>query len=70
MVSPVTVLANVFIVPLASLINLCGFCLVISEYVSGWLALPFASTTELLVRILVQFNNFLVSSPKAYFYLP
>jgi competence protein ComEC len=70
MVSPVTVLANVFIVPLASLINLCGFCLVISEYVSGWLALPFASTTELLVRILVQFNNLLVSFPKAYFYLP
>lgn len=70
MVSPVTVLANLFIVPLASLINLCGFCLVMFEFVSDYLALNFASATETLVNLLVCFNNFLVNFPQAYFYLP
>jgi competence protein ComEC len=70
MVSPITVLANVFIVPLASLINLCGFCLVIAEFGAGYLVLNFASATETLVKLLVCFNNFLVSFPQAYFYLP
>ena len=70
MVSPITVLANVFIVPLASLINLCGFGLVMLEFVSVYLASSFASATEFSVKLLIQLNNLLISLPKAYFYLP
>ena len=70
MVSPITVFANLFIVPLACLINLCGFCLVVCEFVSGYMVLNFASVTELLVKLLLQCNSFLISLPKAYFYLP
>jgi competence protein ComEC len=67
--SPVTVLANIFIVPLATLITLCGFSLVLMSLIFPPLSTYFASTSELLVLLLVKINAFLVNLPAAYFYL-
>jgi len=64
--SPVTVLANLFIVPLASLITLCGFSLVLAGWVFPLSAPYFARTNELLVLVLVSLNNFFLKLPGAY----
>ncbi len=66
--SPVTVLANLLIVPLASLITLCGFSLVSTALVCPPLAFLFASTSELIVAILLKINSLLLKLPEAYFY--
>jgi competence protein ComEC len=68
--SPITVLANIFIVPLATLITLCGFSLMLMSLIFSPLAPFFASTAELLVAVLVKVNAFLVRLPAAYLYLP
>jgi competence protein ComEC len=69
MVSPVTVLANLVIVPLAGLITLLGFALVAANMLSGWLCAGFAPAVELAVNLLIRINSLLISLPKAYFYL-
>lgn len=69
-ISPITVLANIFIVPLATLITLCGFGLMLMGWVFGPLAPFFASTSELLVVSLIKINMFLARLPLAYFHLP
>ncbi len=68
-ISPVTVLANLFIVPLASLITLCGFSLVGLHFISPFLAGLCASTTEFIILLLLNINNFMIKIPGAYFYL-
>jgi len=68
-ISPITVLANMFIVPLASLITLCGFSLIIMELICPFLAPYFAYTSELAVSLLLNINAFLIQLPHAYFYL-
>lgn len=68
--SPVTVLANLFIVPLASLITLCGFSLVFISLICPPLAKFFAYTNELIVMLLLSVNSFLIKLPAAYIYLP
>lgn len=68
--SPVTVLANLFIVPLASLITLCGFSLVIIGFVYPGLAPLFAHSTELAAKLLVEINLLLLKLPAASFSLP
>lgn len=68
MVSPVTVLANLLIVPLASIITLSGFSLLVAQSVSSYLALSFASVNELLVSLLLRLNILLLQLPHAYFY--
>ncbi len=70
MVSPVTVLANIFIVPLASLITLCGFSLLVIQSLSSCLAKSFVPVNEFLVNLLLGGNFFLLQLPCAYFYLP
>jgi len=67
--SPVTVLANIFIVPLAALITLCGFSMIIIGLFSPSLASLFASTSELLVLLLLKINTLLIKLPGAYFSL-
>jgi competence protein ComEC len=69
MVSPIAVLANIFVVPLATLITLCGFGLVFMDMLCPYMAVSFASVNELLIKLLVQVNFFLIRFPKAYFYL-
>jgi competence protein ComEC len=68
-ISPVTILANLFIVPLATLITLCGICLIFSALIAPPLAPYFASTSELAVTLLVKCNLFLSSLPCASFNL-
>lgn len=68
--SPVTVLANIVIVPLATLITLCGFSLVIIELILPSLSPFFASSSQLIASLLLKVNAFLIKLPAAYFYLP
>jgi len=68
-ISPVTILANLFIVPLATFITLCGICLIFAGLISPPLAPYFASTSELAVTLLVRLNLFLSSLPCAYYRL-
>jgi len=68
--SPITVLANIFIVPLAALITLSGISLVIIGSIFPTLAPFFAFSTELEVFVLLKINALLISLPFAYFCLP
>ncbi len=63
--SPVTVLANICIVPLATLITLSGFSLVVITLVFPALAGPFAWANELFVALLLKANNLLIRLPYA-----
>jgi len=67
--SPITVLANIFIVPLASLITLCGASTIVVGLISPGIAPLFASTSELLVIMLLKINILLLKLPYAYFSL-
>ncbi len=66
MVSPVTVLANIVIVPLATLITLCGFTLVLSGVVLPGLGQLFSLPTALLINWLLTINAVLAKLPLAY----
>jgi competence protein ComEC len=68
--SPVTVLANIFIVPLATLITLCSFSLVLVGLALPPLAPFFGRSAELAVGGLLLVNGLLIKLPGAYFYLP
>ncbi len=61
--SPLTVVANLFIVPLASLITLCGFSLIAVEFISPVLSPFIARTAELMVWTLLFINNLLLKIP-------
>jgi competence protein ComEC len=63
--SPITVLANLCIVPLASLITLSGFSLVIVSLVCPALAKLFAYSSELFVFLLLHINALLIKIPGA-----
>lgn len=67
-ISPVTVLANLFIVPLASLITLCGFSLIILGVIFPQIALFFAAACEFLILIMLSINNLCLKLPGAYFF--
>lgn len=67
--SPITVLANIFIVPLATLITLCGFSLIVMAFIFPPSIPLFASSCELLVTLLLNINSLLIKVPGAYFYL-
>jgi len=67
--SPVTVLANIAIVPLATLITLSGFSFLLSCLIFPPLTVYFAHSIELLVLILLKVNNFFIQLPFAYLYL-
>lgn len=63
--SPVTVLANIIIVPLATLMTLCGFSLIMMPPLAQFLA----PACEIAVLLLLKANAFLIQLPAAYFYL-
>jgi len=67
--SPVTVLANVIIVPVATFVTLCGFSLVFISLVCPPLAGLFATTSESAVAVLINLNSLLIKLPGAYFQL-
>ena len=68
--SPVTVLANIFIVPLATLITLSGISLVILGSIFPASARIFANSSELEVFVLLKINAFFANLPFAQFTLP
>lgn len=65
MFSPITVAANVIIVPLATLMTLCGFSLIFIGFLCPNLAPYFANTCDVLAVILVKLNAFLIKLPAA-----
>lgn len=67
--SPVTVLANIFVVPLAALITLCGFVVIFSGLVFPYVTYLFANTCELLIVLMLHINAALIKLPGAYFNL-
>jgi len=68
-ISPVTVLANLLIAPLAGLITLCGFTLVLCGLFFPFLAGPVSTTCRMLVTLLLNINAAAIKLPFAYFYL-
>ncbi len=67
--SPITVLANLFIVPLSSLVVVLGFCLVCTGLVFPALAYIFSTSTKLCLDLLVAGVYLFSKLPAAYFYL-
>ncbi|MBN2831616.1 MAG: ComEC/Rec2 family competence protein [Candidatus Omnitrophica bacterium] len=67
--SPVSVLANIFIIPVASLIILSGLSLVIISFILPPLTAAFAAFNEMSVFMLLKFNSFFINLPFAYIYL-
>ena len=68
--SPVTVLANMLVVPLASLITLAGFSLIFAGLFFPWLAPLFARANEALIWGMVLVNNLMLAIPGASLRLP
>jgi competence protein ComEC len=68
--SPVTVLANLIIVPLATLITFSGFTLLFSTLALPWLAPQIAASSEFLVTLLLRANSLLLHLPAACLKLP
>jgi competence protein ComEC len=68
-ISPITVLANILIVPLATLITLCGFSLVLCGSFCPFLGGVFSTTTAMLITLLLNINAAVIKIPGAYFYL-
>jgi competence protein ComEC len=67
--SPVTLLANIAIVPLATLITLSGFSMVIISFLFPVLAKPFLYSNEVLVFLMLKINHFLINLPFSCIYL-
>ena len=67
--SPITVIANIFIVPLATVITLAGFSLVSLGFVAPMLAHLCAHTCELIIVLLLTVNSLLAKIPGASFNL-
>ncbi|MDD2688774.1 MAG: ComEC/Rec2 family competence protein [Candidatus Omnitrophica bacterium] len=67
--SPITVVANLFILPLSILITLCGFSLLVMDLTLTQLAPLFASTAELAVTLLIKVNYLLLKPPGACLHL-
>jgi len=67
-IAPVTVLANLLIVPLATLITLCGFSLVLCTSFCPFLGGIFSTTTAMLITLLLNINAAVIKLPFAYFY--
>jgi len=63
--SAVAIIANLFIVPLAGLITLCGFSLLLAGLLFPPLAASFACSSEFLILLLLKINSLLASLPFA-----
>lgn len=69
-ISLITVLANLFIVPLATLITLSGFSLIIISLLLPVISPFIAASCGLFIGILLQINLVLAKLPWAYFSIP
>jgi len=69
-ISPIAVLANIFIPVIASFITLCGVGLVVSGFLCPYFASSFASVSEALIVFLLWVNSLLIHVPGGYARLP
>ena len=69
-IAPVTILANLIIVPWTSLVIILGFALGLSAIICPVLAVSIASTTNFALGLLFKMTFGLSRLPFAYFYLP
>ncbi len=67
--SPITILANMIIVPYMTIIIASGFSLALIGILIPSLAAIFAASNELFISILFKINSFLIAIPGAYFKL-
>ncbi len=67
MFSPVTVIANIVIVPLSSLITLAGFSLIAAAFLCPAAAPCCGRVCELLLLVLLKVNALFIKLPHAYF---
>lgn len=67
-IAPVTILANILIVPLATVITLCGFTLALSGLIYPDLASFFSAPTSTLITLLLNINSAVIKIPFAYIY--
>jgi len=68
--SPITILANMIVVPYMTIIVASGFSFALIGILMPPLASIFAATNELLILILFKINSLLIIIPGAYFKLP
>lgn len=68
--SPITIVANVVIVPFTSLIIVLGFTLGLSALVFPAVSPAIAATANYALSVLFKITYWLSSAPFAYFYLP
>ena len=67
--SPITVVANIFIVPMATLITLAGLSKVLISAAFPALTAYFGASSEFLVGLMLKINSFFAQLPGACFYL-
>ena len=67
-VSPITVIANLFIVPLATLITLCGFSLISASLIFPVLIPAFSSTCQFVTFLMLSINSGLIKLPGSSFH--
>ncbi|MCM8801049.1 MAG: ComEC family competence protein [Candidatus Omnitrophica bacterium] len=67
--SPITVLANMIIVPYMTIIVAAGFALLCIAFFLPFLSFSFSLSIEFLISILLKINYLLVNLPGAYFRL-
>jgi competence protein ComEC len=69
-ITPITILANMIIVPYVTIIVASGFSLALIGMLFSPLAPIFAASCELSILMLFKINSLLISIPGAYFKLP
>ena len=69
-VTPISILANVIIVPLSSLNIIFGLCLLLFHWICPFLAEPFTMCIHLCLNLTVVIAYVLSQIPAAFFYLP
>jgi len=64
---PITILANLFVIPLISIIIALSFSVILSGFLLPFLSSFFAVTTKFLVAVLIRFTYLFSKIPGAYF---
>ncbi len=68
-VSPVALIANILIIPLAAFITIIGLIVIVSSYVTPFLTGAFVMTAEMAIILLLKLNNIFLNVPYGYFFL-
>ncbi|MFA5092773.1 MAG: ComEC/Rec2 family competence protein [Candidatus Omnitrophota bacterium] len=65
-IAPITIIANILIVPLATVITLSGFTLVVFGLIHPYLASLFSAPVALFINLLLSINTAIIKLPFAY----